>query len=287
MPGLPLTLVYDAPIECPAQDALRSAVDNLVSGEQARPYSARVSISKVGNSYQATITSADGSARMLSGSTCAEVVEGTSVVLALAITPKGLAADKQRLSEAPAHAPTERSSANAAQATRWVLGASARGDVGTLPHATLGFGGQLGFERSHWSAHAAGTYWIPARGTLPSEPTFGGEFSWWTGAIVGCGAPVTGSVRLDLCAGAELGILSARGFGVGPLFSPGHPSTAWGAVLASLGARWAISGAFRLQGSLGVAVPFLGRRQFQLDGTDVHEPSVVAARAEVGPEIVF
>jgi len=281
MPGLPLTLVYDAPQECPAQEALRSAVENLVSGDRARPFAARVTISKAGDAYQASIASAGGSARVLRGATCAEVVEGTSVVLALAITPKGAEVDQQR----PAGEARRSNQAATAPATHGVLGAAARGDLGTLPHATLGFGGQLGLERSRWSAYLAGTYWMSARGGLPSKPAFGGDFSWWTFAAQGCGAPLTGPLRLDLCAGAELGRLS--GVGVGESVRPQHRSTTWAAAGASLGARWAITGAFRLQASVGVAVPFVGRRPFTLDGARVHEPTAFAARAEVGPELVF
>jgi hypothetical protein len=285
MPGLPLTLIYDAPIECPAQEALRGAVENLVTGEQARPLSARVTISKVGDSYQASIASAGGSARVLSGSTCSEVLEGTSVVLALAVTPQRLATSEQRAQGIQVPQARQRNTPDVARETRWVLGASAKGDVGTLPHATLGFAGQIGLERSRWSAHAAGTYWLSARGTLPINPTLGGDFSWWTGAAAGCGAPMTGALRLDLCAGAELGVLSA--VGVGSLSPRRNPSTFWGALTATVGARWAISGGFRLQGNFGVAIPLVGRRPFVLDNAPLHEPGEVAGRAEVGPEIVF
>lgn len=284
MPGLPLTLVYDAPLECPAQEVLRSAVENLVSGDRARPFAARVTISKAGDGYQASIASAGGTARVLRGATCAEVVEGTSVVLALAITPKGAEVEAQRPAGEARRAASPGNPAAAAPATHGVLGAAARGDLGTLPHATLGFGGQLGLERSRWSAYLAGTYWMTARGALANQPGLGGDFSWWTFAAQGCGAPVTGPLRLDLCAGAELGRLSGVGVGVA---NKEHPSTNWAAASASLGAKWAISGAFRLQATLGVAVPFVGRRPFTLDGTRVHEPTAVAARAEVGPELVF
>lgn len=285
VPGLALTLVYDAPVECPAQQALRSAVENLVTSERTRPLSVRVTISKLGESYQASIDSAGGSPRVLRGSTCREVVEGTSVVLALAVTPQGLASNEQEAKEVRAAGAPRRSSALAARETNGIVGASARGDVGTLPHATLGFGGQVGLERSRWSAYVAGSYWMTAQGNLPSEPALGGKFSWWTGAAMGCGAPVTGAVRLDLCGGAELGVLS--GVGTGVLSARKNPSTTWGAITASFGARWAISAGFRLQGSVGVAVPVLGRRPFTLDGAPVHEPAAVAARAEVGPELVF
>jgi len=96
---------------------------------------------------------------------------------------------------------------------------------------------------------------------------------------------VTGALRLDLCGGAELGVLS--GVGTGTLSPRNNPSTAWAALTASFGARWAISGGFRLQGSFGMAVPLLGRRPFTLDSSKVHEAAAVAARAEVGPELVF
>jgi hypothetical protein len=285
VPGLPLTLIYDAPVECPAREALRGAVENLVTSERARPLSVRVTISKVADSYQASIDSAGGSPRVLRGSTCSEVVEGTSVVLALAVTPQGVAAAEPQAKEATAFGATPPAPSLAARETRAIVGASARGDVGTLPHATLGFGGQLGVERRRWSAYLAGSYWMTAEGTLPSEPALGGKFSWWTGAAIGCGAPVAGGLRLDLCAGAELGALS--GVGTGMLSPSKEPSTAWAALSATFGARWAISAGFRLQGSLGVAVPVLGRRPFTLGGARVHEPAAVAARAEVGPELVF
>jgi hypothetical protein len=286
VPGLPLTLVYDAPVECPAREALRGAVENLVTSERTRPLSVRVTISKVGDSYQASIDTAGGSPRVLRGSSCSEVVEGTSVVLALAVTPQGRANDEQAAKKAaPAPGPNQRITPLTARETWGIIGASVRGDVGTLPHATLGFGAQLGLEQSRWSAYVTGSYWMTAKGSLPSQPTLGGEFSWWTGAAVGCGAPVTGAVRLELCGGAELGALSGQG--TGGLSPSKNPSTPWAALTASFGARWAISGGFRLQGSFGLAVPLLGRHPFTVDGAKVHEPAAVAARAEAGPELVF
>ena len=254
-------------------------MENLVAPEGARPLATRVTIEKVGAAYQARISSADGSARVLSGSTCEEVVEGASVVLALAITPKSAAEEP---AAAPAHG--ARSTRPAAADTHAFLGAAARGDVGTLPHPTLGFGGQLGLERAGFSAYAAGTYWLGQRSRLAAQPTLGGDFSWWTVALAGCVAPARGVLRLDLCAGAELGQLSGSGFG---FTGTRTRSTPWVAGTASLAFSWAISAGFRLRAAVGGAVPFVGRRPFLLDGAQVHEPSVVSGRAEIGPEVVF
>lgn len=279
MPGLPLTLEYAAPAECPAQRALTAAVENLVAADRARPLSVRVTIEKAGKAYEARINSADGSARVLSGSSCEEVVEGASVVLALAITP-GAAAEEPLGGPASPAASTRPPKPD----THALLGAGARGDAGTLPHTALGFGGQLGVEHGRFSAYVAGTYWLGERTSLAAQPTLGGDFSWWTAAVTGCAAPATGVLRLDLCAGAEVGRLSGSGFGF-----PGTRTSAtpWIAGVGSLEASWAISAGFRLRAVVGAAVPFVGRRPFLLDGARVHEPSAVAGRAEIGPEVVF
>jgi hypothetical protein len=211
------------------------------------------------------------------------LVEATSVVLALSLTPDG------KGGAPPANVQPARNVSPAENAvdvpTRLVFGAAARGDVGTLPHATLGVGGELGIERGSWSLRALGTYFLGASGTLESAPALGGNFSWWTGGVLGCGAPSTGTLRIELCAGAELGVLAGQG--TGAALASQHPSTLWFAASGNLAASWQLSGSLRLRTSLGVAFPLVGRRPFEINGQRVHEPSVVAGRAEIGPEVVF
>jgi hypothetical protein len=278
---VPLTLEYAAPAECPSAATLREAVANLVIRERSRPFSVQVTVGLDGRSYRSTMVTSDGAHRVLSGPTCAEVVEATAVVLALAIGPK-----RVPVPAGERGAPTQTVSPAAPTSSRRLsAGASSRGDIGTLPHATLGFSGELGIHGARWSGRVAGTYWLGARGMLADAPRAGGEFAWWTGAAEACGVPGHAGLRLELCGGVELGRLGAHGIGV-PVKR--HPSTPWGALTAEAGLTWPVSGWLRLRASLGVSLSFLGRRRFVLDdlGT-VHEPAWVAGRAELGPELVF
>ena len=279
-----LQLVYDAPAECPSAEALRSDVENLVAHDNVRPFTAHVTISNADGAYRSSITGADGSARTLSGSTCAEVLEGTAVVLALAISPKLGPSGHSEAGDAPTSLPppaVERSQ----EAFNVIVAASARVDVGTLPHAALGFAGQVGVERGAWSLRAGGVYWLASRGSLSDQPSLGGDFAWWTGGLTACAAPARGALRLDLCLGAELGRLSAVGRGVS---NPQHPDVLWGDVDAGVAASWALFSHLRLRAEVGAAATFSGRRAFILDGiARVHQPAPITGRAEFGPELLF
>jgi hypothetical protein len=294
-----LELSYEAPAECPSADALRDAVGKLVTEQRNQPYAARVSITLAGGRYLARITTSDGSERSLSGTTCAEVVEATSVVLALAINPKQ--AEPAPAAEPPANepkpappaeprppAPAQRSTPHTTRLRPrpdLFAGAALVGDLGTLPHAGLGVAARAGLELGPWSASVQPSYLFVQHERLASDPNKGGNFSLWSVAAIGCGAPYHRDARVDFCAGAELGRIA--GDGVGSSGADKNTGGLWVALLAGPELAVTLVPPLRLRLAFDAAVPVVGRHPFMLDGNQVHQPNSVSLRSTLGFEVVF
>ncbi|HEY4156941.1 MAG TPA: hypothetical protein VGM29_02545 [Polyangiaceae bacterium] len=289
-----LELAYQAPPECPPSSALSDAVSKLVKEQPSEPFRVRVAIASEGGKYVAHIAPSDGSERTLSGDTCAEVVEATSVVLALAINPKqdGPGAESELPTPPPEakRAPAAGAGAQApvvspvAAPLRFLAGAALTGDLGTLPGFDVGLSARMGVVATWWSATADGSYFFPKNGTLENESSQGGSFSLWTIAASGCGAPHPGAVRFELCAGPEFGRIQGDALGV----SYGQNTHGfWLALLGGPELTLALAGPLRLRLGVAAAVPVAGRHLFTLDGNRVHRPSSVALRSALGIDVVF
>lgn len=292
----PLELAYRAPPECPPSSALFDAVSKLVKEQPSEPFRVRVAIASEGGKYVAHIAPSDGSERTLSGDTCAEVVEATSVVLALAINPKQADSPGDE-SERPAPTPEAKRAPVAgavAQAhavvspvaapLRFLAGAALTGDLGTLPGFAFGASARAGVVATWWSATADGSYFFPKNGALENESSQGGRFSLWTIGASGCGAPHPGDVRFELCAGPEFGRIQGDALGV----SYGQNTHGfWLALRGGPELTLAIAGPLRLRLGVAAAVPVAGRHLFTLDGNRVHRPSSVALRSALGIDVVF
>ncbi len=163
-------------------------------------------------------------------------------------------------------------------------------DAGSLPHAAFGpaLGLQLG--GSSWRLELLGTFWLQQHGGLGagSLAGAGAEVSLATGALLGCADPLGSgarALRLSLCAGGELGRLSATGTGVN---RPRNASALWVApsLQALLSYRLPAT-RLSLEARAGGALP-LQRDEFVLDGLGtVHQPASLVARAGVGIAVAF
>jgi hypothetical protein len=284
---LPLTLSYSAPPECPTLEAVRNAVRRLTA-KQAKPYSARVVIDDDQQRFTARITASDGTERTLVGSSCSEVVEATAVVISLAISPSEPSPSAETTPKPMVSAPPAPSSraANPARPTvRFKLGAAGVLDLGTLPHLDLGGSARAGVTAQRWSAALDAAYWfLPEQSRLAQNSNFSGDFSWWTVLATGCAAPKTGSPRIELCAGPELGRLTGHGGGV--TFT--HDASTFRFGFQALGeVHLPLSERLRLRAGLGAALVVVGRRTFQIDGQKLYQPQLFSGRGALGVEFIF
>jgi hypothetical protein len=229
--------------------------------------------------------------RHLTAPACAELAEAAVLVVALAVIeqapepeaprepapPRDTEVPPPQAPEAPAEKPTRRN---------LTLRADALLDVGSLPQ--LGFGPQLsvGYLGRNLRAELAG-YWLPAQETQRST---GGNVSVssWALRPVGCARLWGTTLRLDACAGLELGRIVGEGTDLNQ-----ERQRAWfhRAAVAGLRASLALD---RLAAVLepGLAAP-LGRPRFVSDAgmggvtRPLHTPASVAFRATLGVELRF
>jgi len=287
---LRLTLSYDAPPECPTGEVLQAAVRRLATAE-TRPYTAAVVIERDQEHFSARITPADGTERVLVGSSCNEVAEAIAVVLALAISPSSPQPPApnrmaSRLTEArPAATRAVVLPGTNSALVRLKLGAAAVFDWGTMPHVDLGVAGRVGATGRTWSATLEGAYWLLSeRRTLSQNSSIGGTFSWWSLATIGCVAAKDGSPRIELCAGPELGRVAGHGFG----FPAAHEAAGFRLGFQGMAeVHVPLSARLRLRAGLGAATVLFGRHDFYIDGTELYRPQLVAGRAVLGADFVF
>jgi hypothetical protein len=297
---LELTLAYAAPPECASESSIRAAVARLVTKPRTEAFSAQVVIEKTETGYLSRIRATSSAERTLPGVTCDEVVEATAVILALAMSPKGpatapvgpgataatgatanppqTAAPQGRGPAAPEGPASQRSGLDL------TLKAGISGDSSVLPRPAFGFSGYVGLQGEIWTVQVGGTYLLRQRAALPQDQDRGGDLSLWTVWPSACGA-IRGRVRLELCAGPELGQILGDGFGIS---SPRHAAALWLGALGAAQLSLGVSTHFRVYAALGAVVRLTPNRPFVLDGiATVHEPRRVSGRANLGGEVVF
>lgn len=81
-----LLLEWTAPAECPSGGAVEARVRALVQSVPSQPFTARIHIEQVSNRWVAILDAQQGE-RRLEGTTCLEVADTISLVLALALDP--------------------------------------------------------------------------------------------------------------------------------------------------------------------------------------------------------
>jgi hypothetical protein len=149
----------------------------------------------------------------------------------------------------------------------------------------LGFTGYVGLKGESWTVQVGGNYFPQQRTALPQDESRGGDLSLWTVWPSACGAPIQGRIRLELCAGPELGQILGDGFGIS---SPRHAAALWLGALGAAQLSLGVSTHFRVYTALGAAVRLTPNRPFVLDGiATVHEPRRVSGRVNLGGEVVF
>lgn len=302
-------LYWNGPSECQRADTVRSDVESLVGrslGDVETP-SFELTVKHDGERWTAELVTAAApggasSRRTLDGQSCVEVTDAAGVAMAMAIraaaeTPKAAEpAQSEPAADTPAASPQPRASSselarepsplhppNDGAHPRALVGLAASLDSATLPSPSPGVTVNAGAQYRALRVEAQGSMFLPSEALLASRngaPSARATFDLLAVAAVGCVESPFAFASVHGCGGYEIGQLTGEGDGV---TNPHVGSVLWQAVRLELGATSPSSSALRFAARLGIAVP-LARRQFQLDGSNIHRPAAMTLRAAVGAE---
>lgn len=267
--GTELSIEWSAPPACPGRRAVRAAVVSALQrplAERERPLLAlEAEVGTLARGFYADLiltSSAGRSERQLKARTCPALVEAVAVIVAFALDREA-----QRVAETAASA--QAGNASTATVTRTAIRAGPRpvepeptwnptvalgflAGVGDLPNPSTGLALRVGAQRQRFQIDAGALIRFPRTVTLRSEPRAGGEFMVVAGTLRGCYSPILTRITLDLCLGAEVGLLRASGFGVA---EPAEQMQLWLAGWAELASAVRLDEPWWLVGRLRGVVP--------------------------------
>lgn len=279
-----LVLSVSAPPECHSAERIESDVDELVRQSQGEPLRSSLTIHRTAQGFSAALSIRGAPARSLAAPSCEAVVEAATVILALAIDPQASTRARRASSPSRQRAVSE----GGADSLRVQVGAAPAFDSSTLPHVAIGTSLRAGVASTRWSLDGVGTYWLPASRSLPSEPSVGGRFTWWTVAVSGCLGGLATKPRLFLCLEPELGRLEGTGTGTPNDRSVG---ATWVALSLLPNLVLDLSPRVKFRAALGAAVTLQGRHAFLLERSgeslEVHRPERLSLRGRFGLDVLF
>jgi hypothetical protein len=276
----PDALVWTAPSQCPDLARVRSRIEELSGTPQATwpaGFSVRAEATRAyqvdgGGGWRLSIefSGPGGSGRrVIDGESCAAVAEAAALHIAL-----GLEAAIEP-GAAPVMAPAARA-ASGVDVAAW-LGASALGDVGTLPAPAAGGAVRVAgyFGRVGTELRAAAL--LARRAALTQMPAAGGEIALYWAEPAVCVEPVR--IVLRGCAGVQVGWITGRGSGVE---NGRREGALWVAPDASLSFGVPLTARLELEFRAMAAFPAV-RPRFELEsGALLHQPDRAVAQISVG-----
>jgi len=296
--GTNFTLAWEAPPECPSRTSVQAEVARLLGGTITIPQGgileARASVSR-GQAWSVAISTRHAGQtgqRTLEASSCPELAKATALILALMIDPDAVAAHARdpQVEPPPEPEPITSVPPPAKQPSvplDFLAALHAQGSVGTLPGLDLGAGLGLGVSGPRWRIELRGTYGLRrdqvANATTP--PGAYGQFNFLAASFAGCFNLGDAAVAFGPCADAEVGQVSAKGFGSSVGYSAQNTWLALGAggyLAIALGPHLAIPV------HLDILAP-LRRPEYiikEVDGRVYQAPSV-GGRFQAGIELRF
>lgn len=220
---------------------------------------------------------------------CGSLSDAMALKVALAIDPLAVVDAVQQSQDRAASAVDNegpRPPLAIAGRERLRLGARLVGAVslGPLPGATPGVGlyGSLQVAplRVELGAHA---FWSGVA-RYDSPPGLGADLQLFAGAVRGCLAPEVGSWLFPLCAGAELGAMRGRGFGVP---EAAVSSGLWGGVVFGPAVQWRMTRALSLWLETDAVLTILSPEFHMRNLPELYSPGPLGARASLGFETEF
>jgi hypothetical protein len=291
-----LALSWDAPPGCPSRTQVLAEVARLLGGTIAMPQGgsveARASVVQ-GPKWSVSLTTRNaGQAgrRSLEAASCQDLADATALIVALMIDPDAVAAHAGiREVEEPAPPPTAPPPAPRPAGRPIDVWAAMHGQasLGVLPGVDAGVGAGVGLGGQRWRVELRGTYGLRRDQTARSSaaPAAYGQFNFLGGALAACINLGGDAIAFGPCAGAEAGMVSAKGYGV----SVGFPArTAWLALGAGGYAAIALGPHLAIPVHVDVLAPLRRPRYVikDMDGT-VFQASAVGVRLVAGIEWRF
>jgi hypothetical protein len=324
------SITWSAPSpDCPDEAYVRAAVQQLLGPDD--PTAARVEahaqVERAGDaSWRVHLTTLrDGATgeRVVESSSCRSLADATALIVALAIDPQRVAANRPSLAAAAGSAPTASASGAAsasappplpvptpppASAPRpaptpipapssaptppppplppspFSIFAAVSGDPGTLPGAAYGFTfGAAVFPSAAFRLEAYGSYWPSQHAQDSSTPGAGGEVFLADGGMRGCWLPLHANLELATCGGLEAGLLHGQGENIAHTLSA---DSFWLAATGLARLTWRVGPNLALFLDASFAIP-LYSAPFGLDKTTIYQAAPIEGRASVGPELRF
>lgn len=305
-----VSVTWSAPKECPAASEVTKRTEARVPTDASVRASARVE--KISGRYRATLeieAAPSGSAkrdrgeRVLTDASCDALASNVAVVIAMSVAPSSDVPreDEAKPAEPATAAPTpsatvspplsppapekpsdEKPRSDGNDRLSPTLRLEVVADAGLLPSLAGGGGLAIGIDaldRLHVELH--GAIFLAQDGNF--DAARGARFSLVSGGLRGCWT-LTRPIEVAPCLGAGVLRLSATGFGTKSV-TDGDAFT-WAPEAAVL-LRAPIAGPLALRGGIAAIAP-MSRQSFVITarGT-VHEPSAVAVRSLLGPEVRF
>ncbi|MGH7437625.1 MAG: hypothetical protein ACRENE_18260 [Polyangiaceae bacterium] len=276
-----ISLVWEAPPECPTKTQVARAIDAWLEPSRAgaATAAARVRVealvreSEGGWELHLSLVAPGGSEEQtLVAARCETLVEVVAIKVALASDPIAFLRAPRPPVEDVGPPPAPRFG------IRGALGAG----LGPLPDASV-FAALAGsVEVPGWRAELAGSAWLPRSASYPELPSVGASITLWSVGARGCAVPSMSGVEFPLCAGAELGVMRGAGFGVA------HVETSdqlWVAAVAGPALRARLGSStflwLGMDAVLGIARPAYHMRNLE----PLYQPDPVSARWWAGIEL--
>jgi hypothetical protein len=291
-----LTFFWQAPAGCPSRDELRAEIARLLGGEIRVPKGGdikAVAVVAPGQTWSLAIeTELAGrpGRRSIEAASCQDLADATALIIALMIDPNAVAAHATQSRPEPTPPPVQSDPApQKARRVAYLVGIHAAGSYGTLPSVDAGLGGGVGLAGRRFRVELRGTYGLRrdqrARAPSPAPPDSYGRFNFAAAALAGCVNLGREGLAFGPCADAEVGVVSAKGFGA----SEGFPAqTLWLALGAGAYAAIPLGPHLSLPLHLDVVAPLL-RPEFVFKNVPnrVFQAPVVGARMSAGIEFHF
>jgi hypothetical protein len=319
-PAANLSLIWDAPADCPTRDEIHSRVDGLLGGDASANTVADVQaagqVERVPSGFRLKLSLAAGTrptVREFEARTCDELAGAAAIAIALLARSGSPSADATGSADAsttsaprenstpradatpgpaprakPDSTPNPENSDDAARAARLHLLVDAPLGVvgwGSLPSMGIGVGAAVGIRWKALRIVAGGELW---RAQTLEHSGFGVKFKLQSARAEACLTQDVSGVEIGPCAGVALERLSAQGV-ASRTFNARSSTTLWVSASGGIMAAVAVPGfpALRLLGQASVRVP-TRRPRFVIDQLGpVFQPALAAPKLDFGCGWIF
>lgn len=293
-----IVIEWQAPAECPDAASVRATIERLLGK----------SLDSVGTSnVRATGTVANNQAgkwqldvqlqvaehveeETLVANKCTSLRDAMALKVALAIDPMAVVESVQpQPSSPPEPEPPPASSPQPRPATapdRFGLAVRFVGQVGLgpLPGATPGAGVFAALRSRRFRVELGAQAFWAGVARYEAPPEVGADLEAYFGTVRGCVTPGAGDWLFPICAGPELGVMRARGFGVDETASANR---LWGGVVVGPALQWRMTRRLSLWVEADLLLTVLTPEFYMRNLSSLYAPSRAGARAAVGFEANF